>query len=150
MHKSTKRFGPFSACFRQPLADSHCKFLHGYGLEFLITFAATELDERGWVMDFGGLKSFKEILERNFDHKTLVATDDPNRHDFMFLHDVGLAQVNFIARVGCEAFAQQVHHDMAVWLAIHELAPRVQVISVQCFEHANNSAIYEVPYEQRS
>ena len=66
-YESQKRFAGYSTCFRQWRADSHCKFLHGYALEFKITFAG-ELDQRNWVMDFGGLKDFKLFLEKTFDH----------------------------------------------------------------------------------
>ena len=45
--------------FRQWRADSHCKFLHGYSFEFEFEFGAHELDERNWVVDFGGLKELE-------------------------------------------------------------------------------------------
>jgi len=80
MYLSTKTFGHelgLSAAFRQWKADSHCRFLHGYALAVKFTFAAEELDVRNWVVDFGGLKGLKQILEDTFDHKTLVASDDP-------------------------------------------------------------------------
>ena len=46
---SKKKYGHergLSAAFRQWRADSHCKFLHGYSLEFEFKFGANELDER--------------------------------------------------------------------------------------------------------
>lgn len=55
---SIKKYGHergLSAAFRQWRADSHCKFLHGYSLEFEFEFGAHELDERNWVVDFGGI-----------------------------------------------------------------------------------------------
>ena len=39
----------------------HCKFPHGYSLQFKFTFGASELDERNWVVDFGGLKASKSM-----------------------------------------------------------------------------------------
>ena len=30
--------------------------VHGYSLQFKFTFGASELDERNWVVDFGGLE----------------------------------------------------------------------------------------------
>ena len=32
---------------------------------------------KGWVYDFGNLKWFKKWLEQQWDHKVLVAHDDP-------------------------------------------------------------------------
>ena len=71
---STKTYGPnigLSAVFRQPLAHSHCKFLHGYSLQFKFIFSCSELDERNWVVDFGGLKPLKKWL-KEFCKPTLV------------------------------------------------------------------------------
>ena len=39
------------------------QILHGYSLQFKFTFEARELDERNWVVDFGGLKPLKAWLE---------------------------------------------------------------------------------------
>ena len=71
---STKCYGHnigLSAVFRQPHADSHCSLLHGYSLSFKFTFGCNELDERNWVVDFGGLKPLKKWLEDSFDHKVV-------------------------------------------------------------------------------
>ena len=77
---STKTYGHnigLSAVFRQPNAHSHCKFLHGYSLGFKFVFGCGELDERNWVVDFGSLKPLKQWLEKKFDHKLVLALDDP-------------------------------------------------------------------------
>ena len=74
LHRSTKTYGHdlgFSVAFRQWRAQSHCRLLHGYSLAFRFEFAAEELDPRNWVVDFGGLKGLKAMLEQNFDHKTV-------------------------------------------------------------------------------
>ena len=73
---SKKKYGHergLSAAFRQWGAESHCRFIHGYSLEFEFVFGAHELDENNWVVDFGGLKELELWLRQNFDHKTLVA-----------------------------------------------------------------------------
>jgi 6-pyruvoyltetrahydropterin/6-carboxytetrahydropterin synthase len=50
---SSKVFDGFSTCFRQWKAtDTHCRFLHGYGISFKIWFEGG-LDHRNWVWDFG-------------------------------------------------------------------------------------------------
>ncbi len=73
---STKTYGHnigLSAVFRQPNADhSHCHLLHGYSLAFTFTFGCTELDNKNWAVDFGGLKPLKAWLEDHFDHKVAV------------------------------------------------------------------------------
>ena len=86
MFKSTKLFDGFSCCFRQWKAETtHCRFLHGYGVSFRVTFDG-RLDHRNWVWDFGGMKraktkingmSPKQWMDWMFDHTVIVAKDDP-------------------------------------------------------------------------
>jgi 6-pyruvoyltetrahydropterin/6-carboxytetrahydropterin synthase len=142
---STKTYGHetgLSAVFRQWRANSHCNQLHGYALSFRFVFEATELDSRNWVVDFGGLKGLKLALQHHFDHKTVVAEDDPKRADIEALQQAGLADVVVVPAVGCEKFA-----ELAANLATEELkalgiAERVKVVEVECSEHGANSAIY--------
>ena len=39
-----------SCAFRQWKATSHCSLIHGYALGFEVTFEASELDKRNWVI----------------------------------------------------------------------------------------------------
>ena len=67
-----------SCAFRQWRAEhNHCKLIHGYSLGFKVILECDSPDERNWVMDFGGLKKFKNWLEEMFDHTLVVAEDDP-------------------------------------------------------------------------
>lgn len=144
-YRSTKTFCHeigLSAAFRQWRADSHCRFIHGYALAFKITFEAEELDVRNWVVDFGSLKSLRGMLEDQFDHKLLVAEDDPEYNLIRELDAAGIAQVRILPKVGCEAFAYYVFVATEMWLETNGYAPRVRVVSVECMEHGANSAIY--------
>lgn len=143
-HYSTKTYGHeqgLSAVFRQPKAKSHCSLLHGYALSFSFQFACHELDENGWVMDFGALKPLKSWLQDRFDHKLLVAEADPYKDELCQLAGLRIADVIVLPAVGCEAFAQQAFEAAAdlVWDATDQ---RVWVVSVECREHGANSAIY--------
>jgi len=141
MYQSTKTFTHelgFSACFRQWRAQSHCKLLHGYALEFKLTFGAQKLDARNWVLDFGNFRQLKNFLEDTFDHKLLVAHNDPYLDELSGLTGLGLAEVVVLESVGCEAFARLVF-EKAVELYQNE---RVKVISCEVKEHGANSAIY--------
>ena len=59
-YQSTKIIELGSCAFRQWRADSHCKFIHGYRLVAKFWFECEKLDERNWVVDFGGLKELKQ------------------------------------------------------------------------------------------
>lgn len=142
---STKTFGHdigLSACFRQWRAQSHCRHLHGYALGIRLEFETEELDLRNWVVDFGSLKSFKQQLEDTFDHKLLVAEDDPHREELMQLAGLGLASVVLVPKCGMEAFAALIYECAEQWLSDAGYAPRVRMRSVEVKEHGANSAIY--------
>lgn len=145
MHFSTKTYGAnmgFSACFRQWRAKSHCNKLHGYALEIKLGFAAKELDERNWVVDFGALKVVKTWIEGSFDHRTLISQDDPELNEFISMHQKGLININVVPAVGCEAFAQQIADFAQLWLQTYnfENKTNVKLVSVEVREHGANSA----------
>lgn len=149
MYQSTKTFGHeigLSCAFRQWRADSHCKYLHGYALAFKFIFGAEHLDARNWVVDFGGLKSLKAMLETTFDHKTLVAQDDPHMDLFQQLAVHGIIQLVVVESTGCEATAKLVFDCAEQWLRDAGYnADRVALLSVEVSEHGANSAIYTRP-----
>ena len=144
-HFSTKTYGHnigLSACFRQPKAHSHCKYLHGYALQFKFTFGCENLDERNWVVDFGGLKPLKAWLEETFDHKVVIDVNDPKKDDLLLLQTQGLASIVQLEGVGVEKFAEH------AWRKADELVKqmtdnRCRCVRVECAEHGANSAIYE-------
>lgn len=144
-HYSTKTYHPeegISAAFRQWRADSHCRFIHGYALGFRFVFGADELDVRNWVVDFGSLKSLKETIKANFDHKTLIAEDDPETGWFREAEHRGILDLVIVEKAGCEAFAELLYEYADVWLKDYGYKPRVDIVEVEVFEHGANSAIY--------
>lgn len=143
---STKRYGHeqgLSCCFRQWRADhSHCRFLHGYALAIRLEFEARQLDDRNWVVDFGGLKSFKQTLQDMFDHKTVIAEDDPQLEWFREGERRGLLELVVVPHVGCEQFAKLVFDLANAWLDEQNLNNRCRINKVEVSEHGANSAIY--------
>jgi 6-pyruvoyltetrahydropterin/6-carboxytetrahydropterin synthase len=130
--------------FRQPHADhSHCRFLHGYSLGFKFKFACDELDNKNWVVDFGGLKPLKKWLEDNFDHKVVLDENDDKLHYFHTLEDAGLAELTIMDGVGAEKFAEHAF-NFADKLVKEMTQGRCWCVSAECMEHGSNSAIYEV------
>lgn len=151
---STKTYGTdrgLSCCFRQwRSTHSHCSLLHGYSIGIKLTFECESLDERNWVMDFGGLKEFKKWSEYMFDHTLLVAEDDPKKEELRQLADsLQVADIRYVPAVGCERFAEMAWRKMNGILKDSvadgsSLNPTVHIKSVEVFEHGANSAIYEV------
>jgi 6-pyruvoyltetrahydropterin/6-carboxytetrahydropterin synthase len=149
MFKVTKTFGHdrgLSACFRQWRAShSHCRHLHGYSLAITLVFAATELDARNWVLDFGGFKQLEKHFKDTFDHKVLVAEDDPCKDELCALAGMDAAFVVVVPAVGCEQFAKQIADYVEFWLEQQIQPGRVQLLEVTVAEHGSNSASYCPP-----
>ena len=143
--RSTKLFKGYSTAFRQWRAKhSHCQFVHGYAMEFKVTFEGN-LYELNWVCDFGCFKrnGIKEHMNYMFDHTTIVAKDDPEIESFKDLASKGLIQLRILDHVGCEKFAEYVY-DYINDKVFEETDGRVKVLKVESFEGGTeNSAIYK-------
>jgi 6-pyruvoyltetrahydropterin/6-carboxytetrahydropterin synthase len=150
--QSTKLFDGFSTVFRQWQAEgTHCRFLHGYDIEFRVTFEGA-LDHRNWVWDFGGMKRAnttidgmnpKQWMDYMFDHTVVLANDDPEKEQFKELDARGVIQLRLLdGPVGAERFAEFLYHKLNEFVQ-QETLGRVKVARVEFFENKRNSAIYE-------
>ena len=149
-HQSSKVFDGFSTVFRQWKAeDTHCRFVHGYGISFKVYFEG-ELDHRNWVWDFGGMKraktkiddmSPKEWMDYMFDHTLIVAEDDPFIAAFKQMGDANVAQVRIVPATGAEKFAEYIYNKLNEFVTT-ETEGRVKVIKVKFMEHGKNAAYY--------
>jgi len=149
--QSTKLFDGYSTCFRQWKAeDTHCKFLHGYGISFRVWFEG-ELDERNWVWDFGGMKRAKGNIggmnpkvwmDHMFDHTTIISEDDPQIEFFKVMHSKGMIQLRIIPATGAEQFSKYIFEKLNVFVK-EETENRVRVTQVEFMEHSKNTAIYK-------
>ena len=147
---SSKVFDGFSTCFRQWKAtDTHCRFLHGYGISFKIWFEG-ELDDRNWVWDFGGMKrakgkidgmSPKDWFAHMFDHTIVVAEDDPEIIGFKHMDQMGVAQVRIVPATGAEKFAEFIYNKVNPFI-VAETENRVKIAKVEFMEHGKNAAAY--------
>ena len=112
-HTSSKLIELGSTAFRQPRAESHCRYIHGYQLKAEVTFACNELDNNNWVFDFGGLKQLR-----------------------------GLAQLRIMTGgVGIERFAEWCFKTADSFVD-EATNGRVWVESVTVYEHDDNFASY--------
>jgi 6-pyruvoyltetrahydropterin/6-carboxytetrahydropterin synthase len=141
---STKIIELGSCAFRQWRAThSHCQYLHGYQLKAKFIFGGSALDEKNWVVDFGGLKELKAVLQKQFDHTLCVAADDPALNTFKQLHDSKVCDLRIMPEgVGIEKTAEWCF-KAADQLIKQQYGDRCWVESVEVFEHEANSAIYK-------
>jgi 6-pyruvoyltetrahydropterin/6-carboxytetrahydropterin synthase len=149
--QSTKLFDGYSCVFRQWKAeDTHCRFLHGYGVSFRVWFEG-ELDERNWVWDFGGMKRAKGTIDGMnpkawmdymFDHTVIISEDDPFIALFRKMMVDDLIQLRVIPATGAEQFAKYIYEKLNTFMQ-EETDGRVKVARVEFMEHNKNTAIYE-------
>ena len=148
--QSSKVFDGFSTVFRQWKAeDTHCRFLHGYGISFKVYFEG-ELDERNWVWDFGGLKRAKTLIDNMqpkawmdymFDHTVIIAEDDPGMGGWKTMDGLGVIQLRIIEATGAEKFSEYIYNKLNEFVKT-ETDNRVRVTKVKFMEHGKNAAYY--------
>lgn len=144
--QSTKRIGPISTGHRQWKAENHCKFIHGYGRTVEFTFEG-ELDDKTWVFDFGNCKWIKKEIEEAWDHKTLIASNDPMLEEILKIEKMGLLQVTIMDVTkghspGIEGSCKWAYDTFNP--RVMELTDnRVRIKKIRIWEHENNSAIIE-------
>ena len=142
--KSSKRFGPITTGHRQWRDKGHCSYVHGYGRYVRLTFEATELDERGWVMDFGDLKGVKSWIESEWDHRTLIAADDPVIPELKALEKVGGINLNILPEgylPGIEESCRYLY-DKLNPIIQRKTNNRVEITRVEIWETEKNQAEY--------
>ncbi len=142
---STKRFGPISTGHRQWRDDGKCAYIHGYGRYVEVTFSCSELDDKGWVVSFGGLKDVRLWLESQWDHRLLISDQDPLLESIQHAKSIGLVDLNIMDSSkghgpGIEQSCKFVY-DYLDPLIRSNTSERCWVKSVRIWEHENNSAM---------
>jgi len=90
---------------RQPRHDGHCAWLHGHNWSFKFTFESHEVDENGFIVDFGKLQFIKDILNK-FDHALVIPDYDPKLETFRDLHQQGLCNLIVLPDASCEGLVK--------------------------------------------
>ena len=150
--QSTKVIELGSCAFRQPNAASNrqdagensarCSFVHGYKLTAKFWFSCSNLDDKNWVVDFGGLKKLKSVLQHQFDHTLCIDAQDPLLPLFQQLHTAGGCDLRIMEYgVGIERTAEFCF-KVADKMIREQTNDRCWVDRVEVFEHELNSAVY--------
>ena len=143
-YKSSKRFGPITTGHRQWRDTGHCSFVHGYGRYVRLTFEAFFLDERGWVMDFGDLKDVKSWIESEWDHRTLIAADDPVIPELKALEKVGGINLNILPEgylPGIEESCRYLYDNLNPMIQ-QKTNNRVELTRIEIWETERNQGEY--------
>lgn len=146
---STKRIGPISTGHRQWRDQGHCRWAHGYGRYIKFTFACETLDDKMWCMDFGDLRWVKKWLEEQWDHRMLIASDDPLLDMWKQVHEADGINLNIMDVTkghgpGIEGSCKFVFDNINP--QIKQLTNnRVWIDTIEIYEHEFNSAFYINP-----
>jgi len=127
-----------------------CASIHGYDRSVKMTFAG-EIDEMGWIVPFGELRSVKKFLEYYFDHTTVIPANDPRKDKIIEAANTTnppMFQLRILPYgVSMEMSSRFIWEQVNPF--IHEVTNgRCYVEKVECIEHDSNSAFVEVSKEE--
>ena len=125
---------------RQHLHDGHCSFVHGHNWDISITFACSDTDENGFVVDFGKVKFIKKWIDEHLDHACVFSDSDPLAQKI--IASVPEAwKVYFVPQCSCEGLAK---HFFGVFdnLVREHTNNRAWVVAVEVSEDKKNTAMY--------
>ncbi len=72
MYRISKEFSFSASHVLEGLPEGHkCGRLHGHNYIVVIELFSTRLDEHGFVVDYGDLQPFKDIIDGELDHRHL-------------------------------------------------------------------------------
>lgn len=79
MYTISKEFHFSASHILEGLPDDHpCGRLHGHNYKVTLFLASTSLDDKGFVVDYGDLATFKQYIDAKLDHRHLNDVMDCN------------------------------------------------------------------------
>jgi 6-pyruvoyltetrahydropterin/6-carboxytetrahydropterin synthase len=135
-----KQFIDYPFAHRQPNHAGHCSLIHGHNWSFALCLTAREMDECGFVLDFGRMGFIKDWLANHFDHTLVLNETDPmlsNAADRAVLER--FSEVVTVPDCSCEGLAQYVAEKLNT-LILEMTFGRVWVCWVEVKEDSKNSA----------
>ncbi len=144
MYTCQKTYSEIPFAHRQHRHDGHCAQIHGHNWSFTFTFGCEQLDECGFVVDFGKLKPLRSWIEENLDHACVFNQDDPLLDDFLQLKDAignSVFKPFVVEQCSSEGIARHLY-GVAKPMIQDMTKGRAFLISVRVKEDVRNSAIY--------
>lgn len=136
--KKTYHDIPFA--HRQHRHDGHCSLIHGHNWAITVTFACTETDKNGFVVDFGKLKYLKTWIDENLDHACLFNESDPEK-DALLENAGHLFKAHILPNSSCEGIAQYIYEIFNPMVREHT-SNRAWITQIVIEEDSKNSATY--------
>lgn len=142
MYILKKKLDVFSAAHRLVKGyQGKCKDLHGHDYLVEITVCCEELDNYGFVIDFGEIKQIcNDWIQKNWDHCTLVCPEDQKLLEFLREEN----QHHFVLPVGNNSTAENLAEFLfrQFQFELAKFTPRVTLQAVTIWESATASATF--------
>jgi 6-pyruvoyltetrahydropterin/6-carboxytetrahydropterin synthase len=135
-----KTYADIPFAHRQHSHDGHCAFIHGHNWSISLTFACTETDENGFVIDFGKLGFIKTWINDNLDHACVFNEDDPQR-EVLINTSQTCWKPYVVDNCSCEGLAQHLFERFSK-IVSERTKGRVSIYEVEVREDSKNSAAY--------
>ena len=139
------RYHDFSTGHRVYQHESKCAHLHGHNYRIHFYCEAPQLDSVGRVIDFSDIKTYLcNWLEDEWDHRLLLAYDDPLLEDFKQLHEKGGVNLNVMPEgygPGIEDSCKYIYDKITPMIALKTFG-RAWIENIRIYEHENNWADY--------
>ncbi|MGF1448982.1 MAG: 6-pyruvoyl tetrahydropterin synthase family protein [Opitutales bacterium] len=135
-----KLYSDIPFAHRQWRHDGHCAFIHGHNWGIAVTFACTQTDANGFVVDFGKLGFLKAWIADHLDHACVLATDDPLKKALTQAAPEAW-KILEVPSPSSEGLAQFFYAQFDP-LVREATAHRAWVQAVEVFEDSRNSALY--------
>jgi 6-pyruvoyltetrahydropterin/6-carboxytetrahydropterin synthase len=123
---------------RQHLHPGHCSRIHGHNWSIKITFACSEFDANGFVIDFGELKFIKRYFDEYLDHACVFSRRDPLAQKILDSAPEGIFKPYWVDNASCEGLATHLSEELSKLLTEHE-GDRVWIAELELHEDSKNS-----------
>jgi 6-pyruvoyltetrahydropterin/6-carboxytetrahydropterin synthase len=136
----TKTYQDIPFAHRQHRHDGHCALIHGHNWAITLTFACSETDKNGFVVDFGQIKYLKAWIDENLDHACLLNESDPEKDNLLaqFGH---LFKPYILPNCSCEGLALHIYEVFAHMVRA-QTEGRAWITQVEVEEDTKNKATY--------
>ena len=137
----SKTYRDIPLSHRQPFHAGKCSRLHGHSWAITLTFEAEELDENGFVIDFGDLHFILDWIDEPLDHGILLCANDPLKEDLEILQSKKLLRVLWVESASCEGIARFLFETFDPMVR-EKTNDRASLQSLHLEEDSKNSATY--------
>jgi len=135
----SKTYRDIPLSHRQPFHAGRCSRLHGHSWSITLTFATDQLDENGFVIDFGDLHFIEEWILDHLDHGIALCEKDPKANDLKELESKGLLRILWVESASCEGIADFLLHTFQP-MVCKKTDGRVFIKTLRLEEDSKNSA----------